>query len=125
MQANKEPETPSAQPDTEKFAGGDWLSALLVAVLLIVALSQASLGFRSLAVGLAIFAVAVAAIIAGIAAIRQFSPGDRARVERLRILERVLADNESDPDVKRRALDAVISETQAPSRRRTDRQLRL
>jgi hypothetical protein len=119
MQTNDRLDTPPARSGTGRVAGGDWLSVLLIAAFLILALSQASLSFRSLGVGLAIFVVAVTAIIAGVAAYRRLALGDRphlapdaARMERLRILENVLHDNESDADLKRRALEAIISETQ-------------
>ena len=117
---SNEPDTSQTRSSTRMYSGGDWLSVLLIAALLIVILAKSGLNITSLSTGVTALLAPIAIIIAAIAAVRRLSPVDKARMERLRILERVLEsdDRTSDPYLKRRALEAIISEGQVPALRR-------
>jgi hypothetical protein len=95
---------------SEANNGGDWLSILLIAALLVVIFTSFSI--KNLTAGVTAIVAPISLIILVIAAVRRMRPPDPARMERLRILERVLeSDDESaDPYLKRKALDAVISD---------------
>jgi hypothetical protein len=122
--ADEDLDSPGSSLAAEVTNGFDWLPALLIAALLIVVFAQARLSINSIAGGIAALVIPIASIVATVGAVRRFWSSDRTQVERLKILERVLGteSNDSDPYLKRRALEAVIAEGQAPTQGSKDLQ---